>query len=154
VFYDPKSSESKVPYFSSDRLLNISETLDQRAEFSLSQLRLDAEVGDHMTLPGQSGVWQISRLDAPGSAGGALRVVAKASGGAAGASFQPPVARGLPSAVPAIAWAAKPELIVLDIPNYTSESRAGVMAGGYVTPFNRMQISWLSLKWRRLNWTP
>jgi len=102
----------------------------------------------------RSGVWQISRLDAPGSAGGALRVVAKASGGAAGASFQPPVARGLPSAVPAIAWAAKPELIVLDIPNYTSESRAGVMAGGYVTPFNRMQISWLSLKWRRLNWTP
>jgi hypothetical protein len=124
------------------RLLHISAALDQRAEFLLSPMRLDVEVGDHVSLPGQSGVWQITRLDAPGSAGGAMRVIAKASSNNDGAAeFQPPVARAAPTVVPAIAWASKPELIVLDLPDYTGESRKGIMVGGQVTPFNRLQIS-------------
>ncbi len=124
---------------SAERLLSRSTTLDQSVEFMLSPARLDIEVGDRLSLPGQSGVWQISRLEKSGSSGGPSRVSALAAADVA--EDNPRVALTTPTVFPPIIWAPKPHVVVLDIPQIDSTSRSGPLVGVALSPFANAVIS-------------
>lgn len=126
--------------FSADRLLWRSSALDQSVEFSLSPMRLDLQVGDKITVPEQSGIWQISRMEKPGSTGGPARITARASQDAA--QENPRVALSSPMAPQAIAWIPKPEIVMLDVPNLGEDSsRLGPLVGAAQLPFSRTDIT-------------
>lgn len=122
-----------------ERLLNVSTRLDQTVEFLLSPMRVDAEVGDRITLPETAGVWQVTRIDSPGSSGGAGRVSAKASGEIRGE--MPYAASATPIALPPVAWAPKPDVIALDIADFSGAGRDGIFVGARVIPFNPVTIT-------------
>lgn len=130
--------------FSAERLLARASTLDQSVSFNLPSSNLALEVGDRVSLPEHSRpehseVWQISRIERAGSSGALSRVSARASVDAAAATAH--VALTTPSFPPPISWAAKPEIMCLDIPNYSGTNRDGVLVGVKLSPFSRAQIS-------------
>ena len=128
---------------SAERLLTRASTLDQSVSFNLPRSNLVLEVGDRVSLPNESGVWQITRIERAGSlvdSGGAVsRVSARASAEAAASSLH--VALTTPNFPPPIPWASKPEIMCLDIPNFGGANRDGVLVGVKLPSFNRAQIS-------------
>ena len=135
--------------FSAERLLARASTLDQSVSFNLPSSNLALEVGDRVSLPEHSGpehskpesseVWQISRIERAGSSGGFSRVTARASENVDAAAAH--VALTTPSFSPPISWAAKPEIMCLDIPNFGGTNRDGVLVGVQLSPFNSAKIS-------------
>ena len=124
---------------SAERLLSRASTLDQSVSFSLPGSDLVLEVGDRVTLPEESGVWQITRIERSGSNGKVSRVMARASSDVYAAN--PHVALVTPIFPPPIPWSPKPEIICLDIPNFAGADRGGVLVGVKLSPFNRAEIS-------------
>ena len=123
---------------SAERLLTRAQTLDQSVSFNLPPYA-PLEVGDRISLPEQSGVWQINRLDRAGSQGGGSRVTARA---AAQTQTENPRAVGsTPTNVPPIAWTPKPKIIYLDIPAFNNAARRGPLVGVQSDPFSRAVIS-------------
>ena len=124
---------------SSERLLSRATELDQSISFAVPHTQLRLEVGDRVTVPGQSGTWQITGLDRSGSEGAPSRVNARAASDAQAAN--PRVAVTTPTIVPDVAWSPKPEIVCLDIPNFKDTPRSGPLVGVILEPFNRAQIS-------------
>ncbi len=123
---------------SADRLLRRARTLDQSATFSLPSEALTLEVGDRVTLPQHSRVWQITRLDRAGSGGAPSRVTVRA---ADAGRVGPRTSLTTPIAPPPIVWSPKPEIIVLDIPAIDDTPRTGPLVGVQLSPFNPAVIS-------------
>lgn len=123
---------------SAERLLSRARKLDQSVIFSLPYSNVSVEVGDRVSLPQQSGVWQITRVDRSGSSGGAARITARAASGAAAANSR--VAVTTPVSAPPVPWVPKPLIICLDIPNIATP-RSGPLVGVLMSPFLRAQIN-------------
>lgn len=98
--------------------------------FGLSPARLDIEAGDRVSLPGTSGLWRITRMGD--------QVLAQKTGPSGPASIN----GSTPSFAPPVPWAAKPGLIILDIPDPDqSGARRGVLAGAQAEPFHPVTVS-------------
>lgn len=117
--------------FVAKRLLAASIIGDRAVTFSVGPSRLDLEVGDIVTLDGDSTNWQIESLE-----GQSIMTVRARQIGEAGA---PRVSGSMPEPRRPPIWIPEPELIVLDIPSLTK--RSGPLVGVQMSPFATVRVS-------------
>ncbi len=116
-----------------DRLLSQAQASQNTIEFNLSPARLDVEAGDIVELPGLEGGWKVDAI----ARGEHQKVFARTVNVLNTAE----VSGYEPGPLPAVSWAGKPAVIILDIPDTNEDGgRQGVLVGVQASPFNPVTV--------------
>ncbi|WP_371396201.1 glycoside hydrolase/phage tail family protein [Fretibacter rubidus] len=130
----PIVMDASLASITANRLLFAAQNLDAKVQFILSPARQDISVGDVVSLPGETGAWQITELDGPQ----ALRASARAYDiDMNGLPFNGTT----PGVIHDPVWSPKPQVLAIDIPNYDGSDRRGPLVGAFAVPFNFCTIS-------------
>ena len=130
----PIVMDNALAEVTANRLLSASQALDAKVQFILSPARYDIVVGDVVSLPGQTGAWQITELDGPQGLHASARAYDTDT------TQLPP--NGIsPGVTHDPVWSPKPQLLAIDIPNFDGTERAGPLVGAFAIPFNPCEIS-------------
>ncbi len=125
----PIVMDASFARFTAETILARSVDGQATVNFQLADSRLDIEVGDSVSLPGQDGFWRVEVL------GGLTTQSVKARRVGAG-TLLPPFG-STPDVTTPPNWTAKPVIYVLDIPG----DRNGPLVGAGLSPFSLTEIS-------------